>query len=201
MTEIPPDTSRARDWEGRYQEGHTPWDKGAASPGLLDFLRTHPWQGRRVVVPGCGLGHDVRALAAAGLESVGLDIAPSAIAAAQAAPAVPLASFHQADLFQLPARWRGAFDCVWEHTCFCAISPLHRQEYVAAIASLLRPGGTFLAVFFLDPETQSGPPFGTTKEELHRRFDRSFEVEQEWQPENAYPGRVGREWMWRARLR
>ena len=26
------------DWEAQYQKGETPWDKGAPSPGLVDFL-------------------------------------------------------------------------------------------------------------------------------------------------------------------
>ena len=26
------------DWEAQYQKGETPWEKGAPSPGLVDFL-------------------------------------------------------------------------------------------------------------------------------------------------------------------
>jgi len=29
-------------WEERYRTGDMPWEKGAASPGLVDFLQTHP---------------------------------------------------------------------------------------------------------------------------------------------------------------
>ena len=65
----------------------------------------------------------------------------------------------------------GGFDWVWEHTCFCAISPSLRQAYARAVASALRPGGEFLAVFYLDPGYSSpdeGPPFGVSKEELDK---------------------------------
>ena len=51
------------DWEDHYRTGDMPWDKGAPSPGLVDFLTSEPVRGR-VLVPGCGLGYDVRALAA-----------------------------------------------------------------------------------------------------------------------------------------
>ena len=29
-------------WENRYQTGDMPWEKGAPSPGLVDFLAAHP---------------------------------------------------------------------------------------------------------------------------------------------------------------
>ena len=28
-------------WEQRYESGDMPWEKGAASPGLVDFLAAH----------------------------------------------------------------------------------------------------------------------------------------------------------------
>jgi hypothetical protein len=57
----------ARDWNAAYEGGETPWDKGYASPPLIEFLNFQPISGR-VLVPGCGAGHDVRALAAEGAE-------------------------------------------------------------------------------------------------------------------------------------
>src|SRR5438105_14621481 len=67
-------------WEGRYKAQDMPWEKGEASPGLLDFLASHPDLPRgSVCVPGCGTGHDVRAWARAGFEAFGYDIAPSGI--------------------------------------------------------------------------------------------------------------------------
>src|SRR5206468_13065823 len=67
-------------WQERYQSGDMPWEKGAPSPGLVDFLAAHPDLPRGTVcVPGCGTGHDVRAWAGTGFEAYGYDIAPSAI--------------------------------------------------------------------------------------------------------------------------
>ena len=63
------------DWEQRYQTGDTPWDKGAPHPALVDFLKTEPLHGK-ILVPGCGLGYDVRAIATKDNEVVGVDVAP-----------------------------------------------------------------------------------------------------------------------------
>src|ERR1035441_9694559 len=72
--------SNSPDWEARYQSGDMHWDKGAPSPGLVDFLAAHPELPRGVVcIPGCGTRHDVRAWAQAGFDAFGFDVAPSAI--------------------------------------------------------------------------------------------------------------------------
>ena len=185
------------DWEANYQKNETPWDKGAPSPGLVDFLAGEPLRGR-VLVPGCGFGHDVRALAAGADEVLGIDIAPSAVKGARTFPSVGGESYELADLFALPPRLRGSFDWVWEHTCFCAIEPGMRAAYVEAVAGALRPGGHLLAVFYLDPgpgHPDDGPPFGVSLAELDALFVPRFTLLREWLPQRAYPGREGREWM------
>ena len=185
------------DWEAQYQKGETPWDKGEPSPGLVDFLAEEPVSGR-VLVPGCGFGYDVRALAATANEVVGLDIAPSAVEGAARFPRVKNERYELANLFELPPHLRGTFDWIWEHTCFCAIDPSMRATYVEAVASALKPGGKLLAVFYLDPghdRPDEGPPFGVRVVELDRLFLPRFDLVREWLPAHAYPGREGREWM------
>ncbi len=185
------------DWESCYQRGETPWDKGSASPGLIDFLACRQVTGR-VLVPGCGLGHDVRALSAAGARVVGLDIAPTAVDVARRVVPVGEESYEQGDLLQLAPELRGGFDWVWEHTCFCAIEPSLREAYVGAVASALRPGGRLLAVFYLDPghgRGEDGPPFGVSPAELDWFFGGRFHLLEEWTPVRAYSGRLGRERM------
>ncbi|MEL7085842.1 MAG: methyltransferase, partial [Cyanobacteria bacterium J06597_1] len=105
------------DWEQHYQDGDTPWDKGEASPGLMDYLERQSLTGT-VLVPGCGKGHDVRAIAASGAIVTGLDFAPSAIAAARQFPTVNGEEYDTVDFFALPERFHNAFDLVFEHTCF-----------------------------------------------------------------------------------
>lgn len=187
------------DWEERYQAGDTPWNKGQAHPMLAGWLASEPMEGK-IVVPGCGLGHDVRALAAAGAEVIGLDLAPSAIAAASRFPKAGHESFVQCDFFELPSTWERTFDGVFEHTCFCAILPEMRSEYAAAVTRLLKPGGRFHAIFFLNPDhDEEGPPYRCTREELDQLFAPTLEFISEINHFPTFPGREGQEsgMIWR----
>jgi SAM-dependent methyltransferase len=184
-------------WESRYAAADTPWEKGSAHPALVEYLKMHRISGR-ILVPGCGSGHDVRALAAQGAAAIGLDIAPGALARAEAYPKAGAESYLQGNLFALPADLIGAFDAAWEHTCFCAIDPAQRSDYVTAVHSALKSGGQLFAIFYLDPGNNSpdeGPPFEVSVSELDRLFLPHFELVEEWLPQQTYPGREGREWM------
>ena len=198
------------DWNTNYRAGDTPWDKGAAAPPLLEWLEKpgHRLNGE-VLVPGCGLGHDARALAADGeLRVCGLDIAPAALVKAGLRPRVGSETYIEGDLFALPEPLQGRFDWVFEHTCFCAIEPARRGDYVRAVAGALRAGGRLLAIFYLrpwdkgePPPPEGGPPFGTSREELDGLFAERFELLEEAVPGRAYAGREGRELLRVLRVR
>ncbi len=185
-------------WEARYQSGDMPWEKGEASPGLVDFVAAHPDLARATVaVPGCGTGHDARVWARAGFAVTGYDLAPSAVRLSRerTAAAGLTAEFVQGDFLQdAPPR---RFDWLFEHTLFCAIDPADREAYVQAVLRWLKPGGNYLAVNYLIPD-KNGPPFGTTRGELWTRFSPHFDLLEEWVP-RSYPNRTGLELMlwWR----
>lgn len=178
-------------WDQAYQENFTPWDKGLPAPPLVEWLAQHPLSGK-VLVPGCGVGHDVAYLASLGIDVYGLDIAPTAVARAKQHYPHLAERFICADLFA----FSGQYDAIVEHTCLCALPPEWRPKYRDAVASLLKPGGLLVGVFFIHPEMdpgETGPPFGISMDELTTLFAARFQVLESHVPTAAYPGREGRE--------
>ena len=190
------------DWNERYLTGDTPWEKGSPAPPLLELLEKTDdeiWGEGTVLVPGCGTGHDVRALASTGLSVLGLDLAKEAVAKARSTPSVGHEEFALGDFLE-PEWWEGKqFSSIWEHTCYCAIDPSRRSDYAKACAHLISPGGHLVGVFFLTPqgpgEEDQGPPFNSSITELDARFAPWFDRVDAWVPENCYPGREGQEWL------
>ncbi len=189
-------------WQTRYEAGEAHWDKGAAAPPLLEFLEKEKVEGR-VLVPGCGSGHDARALAAQGAEVVGMDFATGAIQAANAYANSPLIQFVMADFLDLEPHFCGGFDWIFEHTCFCAIAPSRRADYVRSCLRALRPGGRILSIFYVNPDHDdpNHPPFRTSLAELDEWFSPSFETLHQQVPTRSYEGREGRELLRVMRLR
>ena len=188
-------------WESRYQTNDMPWEKGAPSPGLVDFLAANAnLRGETVCVPGGGTGHDAREWAKAGFRVYGYDLAPSAIrlSAERTRAAGLRAEFRVADFLRDDPPF--PFDWIFEHTLFCAIQPDERELYIRAVQRWLKPGGHYLAVNYLIPDTE-GPPFGTTREELVQRFSPYLELKAESVP-RSYPNRTGLERMfwWRRKV-
>jgi SAM-dependent methyltransferase len=194
---MPDSIPRDLQWQRRYEEGDAPWDKGAPAPPLSAFLREKPIAGR-VLVPGCGRGHEVRLLGAQpGVSVVGLDLSDAAIGQAKAlgsqAGASSEISFVAGDFFDLPSKWKESFDWIVEHTCFCAIDPRQRPDYLSAAVAALQTGGKFFGIFYLTPDVDKGPPFAVSRDELSALFEPHFALLDEWVPQETFPGREGRE--------
>ncbi|HJO08942.1 MAG TPA: methyltransferase domain-containing protein [Verrucomicrobiota bacterium] len=188
-----------RDWEALYQADDTFWDHGEASPGLVDYLATNPsLPPGRALVPGCGRGHDARALTKAGWDVTGLDIAPSSVPLAKrlADEEGFLIDYCVGDF--LSDEPHQPFDLVFEHTFFCAIPPFRRGDYVQALRRWLKPGGLYLAVNYMITEDNGEPPFSSSAAELDERFGEAFELLRRSTP-RSYESREGKELMseWR----
>lgn len=188
-------------WEAAYQEGRAGWDLGEPAPPFVALLASSaaPAPGR-LLVPGCGRGHDALLFARAGFAVTGVDFAPSAVAATRAAAAaagLPVA-VEEADLFTLGERWPERFDYVVEHTCFCAIDPARRRDYARTVQAVLRPGGELIALFYAHGRA-GGPPYATTAAEVRALFGPLFTVEELAPATNSAPRRQGEELF--ARLR
>lgn len=180
-------------WDHRYATGRTNWDIGQPAPPLVSYARRLSKRGRLACL-GCGRGHDALFFAELGWQVTGFDFSEVALRAAreQAASRGVCIDFQRCDLFTLDRDYRGVFDVVVEHTCFCAIDPDRRDEYVHIVREILKPGGLFIGLFYaILPE--EGPPFPTSVVELRQRFAEGFQEQVLFVPENSIPERAGRE--------
>ena len=203
-----PPVSASTFWEELYADGKDGWELGMPAPPLAAWLEAG---GRftasdaagpaRVAVPGAGRGHDARLLARVGCRVRGFDFAPAAIAEARtlAAREGVEVEYEQRDIFTLDRDHAGFFDGVWEYTCYCAIDPRRRREYVDVLRAIVRPGGWLLGCFFPLRAQTAGPPFQVSMSEIRRLFAPAFRLERAFPPLRSTRARQGREWMVLAR--
>ena len=154
----------------------------------------------RILVPGCGSGYEVRALAERGHDVLGIDFSDAALENARRNLGKLADRVRKADFFSLPEK---PFDLVYERTFLCALPRRVWTEWGHGVARLVRAGGT-LAGFFYINDNERGPPFGVSVERLHKLLDGAF-LKQEQEPipaEQSVPVLAGHEvWqVWRRRL-
>ena len=173
---------RARDagdpptaWFDRiYQAGDDgrvamPWDRSGPNELLADWLAGEQGRQRSAVVVGCGLGGDAEFLAGLDWDTLGFDVAPSAIRLAQQRHPGSKVKYRAASLFDLPVGWRRAFDLVIEIFTVQALPRDVRAEATAAVGSLVAPGGRLLVISGVDgawPGADDVPPWPLTADEL-----------------------------------
>jgi len=169
------------DWEQRYQRGETGWDRGGASPMLLRWLEGEAIAPGRVLIPGCGRGHEVLELARRGFDVVAIDVAPSAVAYLKQELVTQglSAEVHLMDLFELDPD--EPFDAIYEQTCLCALDPEHWQRYEAKLQQWLKPGGKLHAMF-MQTGSDGGPPFHCDVRAMRKLF-----IAERWQWQEEAP--------------
>lgn len=196
MTSPVPDTGSW--WDQRYLDGTDRWELGAPAPPLARFLKEQaqaPQPPGRVLVPGCGRGHEAALLASLGFEVVGLDFSAEAVREARRLHGEQAGrlTWVQADLLDaeaLDAAVLGSASCdgVLEHTCYCAIDPALRQAYRSTVARLLQPEGWLLGLFWCH-RRPGGPPYGSDADQLVADFTAAGFSQELWFPAtNSAPG-------------
>lgn len=186
----------AKGWNDRYKAGDTRWNKGAPAPPIVrlaaeGIIPKDAW----VAVVGAGTGHEALHLAAQGYRVTAIDFAEEAAKAIRAsAKERGLAvDVQQRDLFTLPADFRGTFHAIVEHTCFCAIDPARRADYVDAVHACLKADGLLLGLFYAHGRP-GGPPFTTDEAEVRRLFEPRFDLLRLAPPPTPSPAAPTRSW-------
>ncbi|MES1167824.1 MAG: methyltransferase domain-containing protein, partial [Oleiharenicola lentus] len=73
-----PTPSQPEFWNSRYIKDDTPWEFDGIPSDLKAFLKKKG-KGAKVLIPGCGTGHEIKAFAEAGYDVTALDFAPFAV--------------------------------------------------------------------------------------------------------------------------
>ncbi|XVE62107.1 hypothetical protein DITRI_Ditri06bG0092800 [Diplodiscus trichospermus] len=154
-------TNASDGWEESWKQGVTPWDLGRPTPVILHLHHTGSLPMGRVLVPGCGTGYDVVAMACPGRYAVGLDISEEAIKKAKQMSSsianVDYFTFLKEDFFS----WHPTdlFDLIFDYTFFCAIEPDMRSAWARQIQNFLKPDGELITLMFPMDDHAGGPPY------------------------------------------
>jgi SAM-dependent methyltransferase len=196
---LPSDSSAAEFWDTRFRGGVTPWDAGGVPARLESWLKAQP-SGSKVLVPGCGTGYEVAAFARHGNEVLGVDFSEAAVEAALRYLGPQSRLVRQADFFALA---EGPFDLVYERAFLCALPRVRWPDWARRMSELVRPDGELAGFFYID-DNERGPPFGISREGLHRLLDRAFFLREDEAiaPRESLAVFAGKEiWqLWRRRL-
>ncbi len=189
-------------WNKLYEdEGRPGWDMDRATPLVKELLELALplglQAGCELVVPGCGYGHDAAELASRGFMVTGMDFAPLAIQGATQRYGERV-MWSQGDWF---ATQLGPWQAIFDHTCFVAMDPPRRTDYVKACAQHLRSGGIWMVALFHEVKEPSGPPHAIAMEEMRHLAVPHFDVLHLDAAKESHPRRAGREFLMVARKR
>lgn len=195
MTDKPIKTRNPAFWNEYYDAGTPPWQIHEPCPPAMSFVDSHPIEPCRILVPGCGLGHEPEALARRGFSVLAMDLSSEVVKKAKERmdPELPL-TYRAGNICDSEPDSLGYFDAVFEQTCYCAIDPRDRPAYVQAVHGLLRRGGVLFGVFY-QADHGNYPPWPISREELSADFSPFFNIHTLERAQNSVESRAGKEWF------
>jgi SAM-dependent methyltransferase len=156
--------------------GIPPWDIGRAQPEVVRLADAGGFVGP-VIDVGCGTGENALELASRGLDVLGIDASPRAIAAAKAKASErgSSAEFRVADALDLGSlgrRFMSALDC----GVFHVFEDDERPVYVASLATVLAARGVLQLLCFSDLQPGTFGPRRVTQREIRDSFAGGWDV-------------------------
>lgn len=162
-------------WNVRYASGRTPWDQGGVPPRLARYLVAERLAGKKVLIPGCGSGHEIAAFVQAGADVTAIDFSSTAVTKTRARLPREIASqVIEGDFFKHPFE-AASFDLIYERTFLCALEPALWPDVSKRLAELLVGTGKLVGFYFYG-DKEDGPPFGLEPTEAVKLFDSHFDL-------------------------
>jgi SAM-dependent methyltransferase len=180
-------TEEVMDWDGAYRqegafEGPPPWNIGEPQPELAELIRAGKVRSD-VLDAGCGYAELSLALAAEGYTVVGIDLTPTAIAAANRAAQernLSTASFVQADITTFTG-YDGRFNTIIDSTLFHSLPVEGRDGYLKSVHRAAAPGASYYILVFAKgafPAEMEPKPNEVTEDELRAAVSKYWEVDE-----------------------
>ncbi|MEZ0341646.1 cyclopropane-fatty-acyl-phospholipid synthase family protein [Mycobacterium sp. pV006] len=175
------------DWDSAYRgegdfDGEPPWNIGEPQPELAALWRAGAFRSE-VLDAGCGHAALSLALAADGYTVTGIDISPTAVAAATAAAAErglsERATFVAADITALTG-FDGRFSTIVDSTLFHSLPVEARDAYLQSVHRAAAPGAGYFVLAFAKgafPEEMSPGPNEVSEIELREAVSPYWEID------------------------
>ena len=190
------DVSSEHFWNENYIQNNIGWDLDGPTPVFKD------WCGRlnkkfSIFVPGAGNGYDPLYFSKKGHQVLAVDFAEEAVRSMknQSKKENLNVDILKCDLFDLDIKYNNKFDYVVEYTCFCAIDPKNRKNYINVMSELLKDKGELIGLFFPLNKTkeEGGPPFSVDLEETISFFSEKFNLKNLFDHPLSIKPRLGNE--------
>jgi SAM-dependent methyltransferase len=175
------------DWDSAYREqahfeGPPPWNIGEPQPELAALVTAGKFRSD-VLDAGCGVAELSLALAAQGYTVVGVDLTPTAVAAATKAAqerGLTSASFVQADITSFSG-YDGRFSTVVDSTLFHSLPVEGRDGYLRSVHQAAAPGASFFVLVFAKgafPAEMDPKPNEVDEDELRTAVSKYWEIDE-----------------------
>jgi SAM-dependent methyltransferase len=167
--------------EGVY-EGPPPWNIGEPQPELASVISAGRVRSD-VLDAGCGHAELSLALAADGYTVVGIDLSPTAVAAATKAAEerkLPTATFVQDDITTFTG-YDGRFNTVIDSTLFHSLPVEGRDGYLRSVHRAAAPGASFYILVFAKgafPAELEIKPNEVDEDELREAVSKYWEIDE-----------------------
>ena len=134
-----------------YDYEDLPWETLDPDEEIVRIVKENKMRKGTVLDVGCGAGTNSIFLAERGLQVVGVDISPSAIAIAEkrAREAGVMIKFIVANAYELDLR-KESFNLILDRGCFHHIPKEHRKKYIKQNHNLLKKNGMYYLQAFSD---------------------------------------------------
>jgi SAM-dependent methyltransferase len=175
------------DWDGAYRgegefEGPPPWNIGEPQPELAALIAAGKFRSD-VLDAGCGYAELSLSLAADGYTVVGIDLTPTAVAAATKAAqdrGLSNATFIQDDITSFTG-FDGKFNTVADSTLFHSLPIDGRDGYLRSVHRAAAPGASYFVLVFAKgafPAEMETKPNEVEEDELREAVSKYWAIDE-----------------------